>query len=117
MDFGEMYATLYNNGATSSTRAVYSRPGVSPYRVMEYITMATGGNAVSFGEASINIGWATGTSDTIRGVFGGGQSPATTNTIDYIQIATQGDAVDFGDLITQFHRSGGGCSNRHGGLG
>ena len=83
---------------------------------MEYITFATRGDSVDFGNSTVAIGWKTGTSDTVRGVFGGGQSPQTTNTIEYITIATQGDATNFGDLTTQFHRSGGGCSNGHGGL-
>ena len=117
-DFGDMYTgAAYNNGATSSTRAVYAGSSVAPYKYMEYITMATGGNSTFFGELENANGWRIGTSDTIRGVFAGGQSPATTNTIEYISIATLGDAVDFGDSTTQFHRSGGACSNRHGGLG
>ena len=33
-----------------------------------------------------------------RGLFGGGSTPGTTNSIDYIQIQTQGNAQDFGDL-------------------
>ena len=33
-----------------------------------------------------------------RGLFGGGQTPSPTNSIDYIQIQTQGNAQDFGDL-------------------
>ena len=57
-----------------------------------------------------------GTSDTVRGVFGGGQSPAATDAIDYINVATQGNAVDFGSLFTNQHLSGGACSNAHGGL-
>ena len=33
-----------------------------------------------------------------RGLFGGGNAPGKTNSIDYIQIQTQGNAQDFGDL-------------------
>jgi len=33
-----------------------------------------------------------------RGVFGGGYTPARTNTIDYITISTLGNSLDFGDL-------------------
>ena len=87
------------------------------YIHLEFITIATTGNAQEFGESSASVGWKTGTSDTIRGVFGGGQTPEYTNAIEYIQIATQGNAVDFGDLITDQHYSGGACSNGHGGLG
>ena len=88
-----------------------------PYVAMEFITFVTRGNSIVFGDLQTANGWRNGTSDTIRGVFGGGQSPAYTNSIEYIKIATQGDAVDFGDLITDNHYSGGACSNGHGGLG
>ena len=35
-----------------------------------------------------------------RGVFAGGYTPTTLNTIDYITISTTGNAFDFGDLTT-----------------
>ena len=38
-----------------------------------------------------------------RGLFGGGQTPSPTNSIDYIQIQTQGNAQDFGDLTLTRH--------------
>ena len=34
-----------------------------------------------------------------RGVFGGGNSDSTNDTIQYVQIQSQGNALDFGDLI------------------
>ena len=71
---------------------------------------------MNFGELTSDMGWLMGTSDTVRGVFGGGQSPAATDAIDYINVATQGNAVDFGSLITNQHLSGGACSSNHGGL-
>ena len=51
-----------------------------------------------------------------RGLFGGGQTPSPTNSIDYIQIQTQGNAQDFGDLTYAENRHGCGMSNGHGGL-
>ena len=34
-----------------------------------------------------------------RGLFGGGDNPSTTNSIDYVNINSTGNAQDFGDLI------------------
>ena len=84
--------------------------------MMEYVEFATEGNSIDFGDLQNAIGWRNGTSDSIRGVFGGGQSPTSTNTIEYIHIATQGDGFDFGDLTTDQHLAGGACSDAHGGL-
>ena len=35
-----------------------------------------------------------------RGIFAGGNSGPSSNTIEYITISTEGDAKDFGDLTT-----------------
>ena len=85
---------------------------------MDFVTIATIGNAVNFGDMLSNR-WnnaADGASSSTRGIFAGGaNSPGRVNTIQYVQIATQGDAVDFGDL--QFASSNlAACSNGHGGL-
>jgi len=39
------------------------------------------------------------TSNQNTGLYGGGDSPSSVNTIDTVQINTAGNAVDFGDLI------------------
>ena len=64
---------------------------------IDYITIATPGNATTFGDLSAghnrNI---AGTSNGVRGVFAG--NFGSVNTIDYITIASTGNATDFGDL-------------------
>ena len=58
-------------------------------------------------------------SDSIRGVFAGGQfpgSPGHQNVIEYVNIATLGDGILFGDLPLAMY-SMGGCSDSHGGIG
>jgi hypothetical protein len=65
---------------------------------IEYITITTTGNTTDFGNLSQSRGSSGGCSSSIRGVFGGGNTPSTVNTIDYITIATTGNASDFGDL-------------------
>ena len=61
--------------------------------------MASTGNAVLFGELSLDDrAQMGGASNTVRGLYGGGRSPTDHAHIEYITIATLGDAVDFGDL-------------------
>ena len=86
---------------------------------MDYITIATSGNALDFGDMLTNrwnVAAADGACSSTRGVWGGGANPSgRTNTMQYIQIATQGNGVDFGDL--QFASNNlAACSNGHGGL-
>ncbi len=69
---------------------------------MDYITIATLGNATNFGDLTAACRNSQGNvhSDT-RGCLGGGvRNGALTNVIDYITIMTTGNATDFGDLTT-----------------
>mgnify|MGYP005673302571 CR=1 FL=1 len=68
--------------------------------VIDYITIASTGNATDFGDLSAarknNIGAM---SNGSRGVFGGGnESGGDVNTIEYVTISTTGNTTDFGDL-------------------
>ena len=75
--------------------------GVTPAltNTIDYITIATTGNASDFGDLSVARQRLAACSSSARGVFGGGlATPTTVNTIDYINIATTGNATDFGDL-------------------
>lgn len=66
---------------------------------IDYITIATTGNAANFGNAVPAVYGAGGASGQGRAVFGGGtQSAAMTGAIDYITISTLGNSVDFGSL-------------------
>ena len=63
------------------------------------------GGPVGFGTTTQTGEWVNITTDSpdiqtggARGLFGGGYTPATTNTIDYVTITTTGNAIDFGDL-------------------
>ena len=74
----------------------------SPYSIsdrMQYITIATTGNATDFGNLSLARYYVRGTASSTRGIFAGGTVPgAVTNTIDYVTIASNGGASDFGDM-------------------
>ena len=75
----------------------------SPYTIsdrIQFIEIATQGNAVDFGNLSLARYYVRGTASSTRGVFAGGTypSPAVTNTIDFVTISSGGGANDFGDM-------------------
>ena len=83
---------------------------------IEFVTIATTGNTVDFGNLSVSRAFcqSSGCSPT-RGVWAGGATPSRVNTIDFVELMTLGNAVDFGDTIAATNE-GGGMSNAHGGL-
>jgi len=113
-------------GCSSSTRGVFggghTGPALTPLsttNVIQYITIASLGNAIDFGDLTQDRERFHGTSNGVRGIFGGGQrgNPAAdVDTIDYVTIATTGNAADFGNL-TDSRMEAGACSDSHGGLG
>ena len=81
--------------------------------------MATFGNASDFGDLTRTVFGAGGMSNSIRGVWAGGQNPSNDpgmNVMDFVTIATTGNASDFGDL-TAPRGYVKGCADSHGGLG
>ena len=69
---------------------------------VDYVTMATPGNATDFGDCSGTNYDGEGTGNDTRGVFGLGFcwscGPSRVNTLEYFTFATPGNATDFGDL-------------------
>jgi hypothetical protein len=63
---------------------------------MDYITIATTGNATNFGNLTVSRGLLAGVSNATRGVFGGGTTSSA--VMDYITVATTGNATNFGNL-------------------
>ena len=65
---------------------------------MNYVTIATQGNAVKFGECNITHTYSPALlSSPTRGLIAGGGNPGI-NTTEYITIATTGNAIVFGEL-------------------
>ena len=131
VDFGDLNNTLRNGaGVSSKTRGIVGgglffnspSPGSSnqTYNVLDYVTIASAGNATDFGDLSQSR-QCTAIDNTTRGVFLGGyiypSAPSNTaiSTMDIVEIATTGNATDFGDL-SQNTRQNGSVSNGHGGL-
>ena len=59
---------------------------VAPARVntIDYVTIATLGNALDFGDLTQARFYPGACSSNIRGVFGGGDTPSASDVIDYV---------------------------------
>ena len=83
----------YNYNGSTSTQS----------NVMDYITVATTGNATDFGDLVVARAFLAGCEDATRGVFTGGMWGSSSqsgfyNNMEYITVATPGNTTDFGDL-------------------
>ena len=89
---------------------------------LEFVTIASDGNAVVFGDLTQARGKMASAETHTRGVFIGSDSgnPSTntyTNVMDFINIASAGNAQDFGDATNDGNHQLAGFSDSHGGLG
>jgi hypothetical protein len=120
-DFGDLTGgTQVSSGAgvNSATRTVFSgggpatAPSTTVYNSMEYITIATTGNGVNFGDLTFAGRHFNGVSNATRGIVAGGwQNPAGRTTLQVFQIASTGNTSDFGDLNTALAGAAA-CSNQ-----
>jgi hypothetical protein len=117
-NFGQLTQTRRDPTAcSSSTRGVFGG-GITGtggsrvfYNVMDYITIATTSNALTFGQLTSAKAGAGACSSSTRGVFGGGWTGTVElDTIDYITIATLSNALTFGQL-TEVKDYFGACSS------
>ena len=104
-DFGNLTVARDKIGSLSNnTRACFlggrgsSSSPESLQNVIDYITMATIGNASDFGDLAAATQVPMGVANNTRGVLGGGKTPSYLNVIQYITIGSTGNASDFGDL-------------------
>jgi len=67
---------------------------------MDYITIATAGNATDFGNLQSARSYPAGCSSNTRGLIMGGSTPSRIDTIDFVTISQTGNATDFGNLVT-----------------
>ena len=109
-DFGNLLSATNDmcNANNSPTRGIFSggnQPS-SPYNqnVIQYVTMASAGNATDFGDLTLKARSAAGgtASSKTRGlILICNSSPNNNlNNIDFITMASTGNASDFGDLFT-----------------
>jgi len=117
-DFGDLQSAARVTGpagVSNSTRGLFGGgEGVSPSYpqtdVIDYITIATTGNAQDFGDLASAGYTKGGTASSTRGVFAGG-TPGNSNVIQYVTIGSTGNTSDFGDLTVGRKRVGNGISS------
>ena len=119
IDFGDRVISLDEHGAVSSAiRGLFcgggAPSGSAPNATIQFITIASKGDATTFGDLTETRGQlGGGVSDGVRGVVAGGHgSPARKKRIDYVTIASEGNATVFGDLQTGRGEQAGAASNR-----
>jgi hypothetical protein len=119
-DFGDLTQFRFHpSGCSSSTRGLFgggvaNNPGATWYNIIDYVTIASIGNAVDYGDLSVARQSIGSFSSSTRGIFAGGINP-TINTIDFVTISTTANSQDFGDL-TFARGEVAGCSNSTRGL-
>ena len=123
IDFGDLTVAKYAMGSgASSTRGIFCGgydPTSSPdtdINTIEYITIATEGNAIDFGDCTRTKGWDSSTQSPTRGVYMSGSGtvgPSTGTLIEFVTIASKGNATRFGESTTgRRAATGGGNSVR-----
>ena len=116
-DFGTRTTATYGgNALSSSTRGVFiggqGNPSPSPgvTNIIDYVEIATIGDAVDFGDAGTARRYAATSSNGVRGFVLGGNTPTAISSIDYITIASKGNLINVGDLTADTFNTNG-CSN------
>ena len=121
--FGDL--TVIRGGSASCSSSVrgifaggtiYVAPASTFYNTIDYITIASTGNAQDFGDLTSTRNVIGSCSNSTRGVFGGGGNPTMINTMEFVSITSTGNVQDFGDLLSAALYYNGGCSDSHGGL-
>ena len=76
-------------------------PGSPRTNKIEFITVASTGNATDFGDLSAAKNRGASCSSSTRGVFANGIADpgSSVNTVEFITISATGNAFDFGDLV------------------
>jgi len=124
-DFGDMTVDRYimSEACSSNTRGMFAGGIRSDFsgrsNVIDFITIASLGNATDFGDLSAEKRFGASTSSRTRGSYIGGETSATQGDglkeIEFWTIASAGNAADFGDMA-QSVQEGTACSTTHGGL-
>ena len=123
-DFGDLTLkarSAAGGTASSNTRGLILICNSSPNNNLnniEFITIASTGNATDFGDLFTGRYGAASCSNLNRAVFLGGRTPSYINTMDTVLIASTGNASDFGDITGATGGTGAGAANSdsHGGL-
>jgi len=100
-DFGDLVNSAggMRNGCGSSTRGIFfgGGDGASSLDKLQYITLASTGNATNFGNMSTEKREPMSVSNSTRAISAGTTSDFN-NTLEYVTIASVGNTTDFGDM-------------------
>jgi len=98
---------------SNNVRAVFGprRTNGSGDKTIDFVTIATLGNATDFGDSTANRRSLPGASNNTRGLIIGGEESSSVNKIEFIEMATTGNSTDFGDLTTASQDSGAAANN------
>ena len=122
-DFGDLtQARAYVSSLSSQTRGIWSSGQSGPNtsstsNTIDFVTIASIGNAVDFGDIQNIVGGSGACSSSTRGIIAGGEGPGDVknNVINFITISTTGNSADFGDMSRTIAYYGA-CSNSTRGL-
>ena len=98
------FSASSNSVSPAGIRGIFSS-GVLPNppggntNIIDFITIATTGNATDFGDLVAGTKSTGSCASSTRGLIAGGASQDQ-NVIQYITFATTGNTTDFGDLVT-----------------
>jgi len=84
---------------------------------ISFIDIQSQGNAIDFGDLSINSHNTAGFSSKTRAIFSLGYidaSPNVSNTLEFITMMTQGNATDFGDVSVTVYEAGAASNDTRG---
>jgi len=111
LDFGDLNTSRRCNNCafSSSTRGVFAGGTSTNTATVEYITIASKGNGIEFGECTFAGGYKASSSSSTRGIQGGGSGGQ--KIIETHIISSGGNAVNFGNLTLGL-RGGGGASTQ-----
>ena len=84
---------------------------------IDFVTIATTGNATDFGDLLSASGYTAGCASPTRGVIHEALTPSTQDVLSFIEIASEGNATDFGDLVSAKYASCGISTNTRGVFG
>ena len=99
-NFGEAFPQVESRvaGTGNEVRGLFAGTNDSDSReIIEYVTTASAGDSIDFGNLSEGRGTMGAAASSTRGIFMAGREPGVRNTIDYVEIMTTGNAIDFGD--------------------
>ena len=110
IDFGDTVTIQSYSpaGVSDETRGIKAggatNPATGPVNNIEFVTIASTGNAADFGDLIQSARYMSGCSSPTRGIFchgstGANPAPAV-NTISYVTIQSEGNSIDFGDTTS-----------------